>query len=234
MSFDLAVCYTPIAMTAAQATAYHSHINRDWIVIERRQEFDDFMHDLMATYPDLRSPSDPDPSPDDLPMGFLWTVADLLALPKPTQEQIDASLQREPAPDNSPWSSNLAPLGTTLSLGITWSRVEATAPGVFAIARRHGLTVYDPQSATVDVPAHLQGREDPDALAVHLTLRIAGQPPALAATLEMDGRLRRRRLGRQKARGARAGADIARGKTAVPSTNSTIRRVWRRPSYLFR
>jgi len=189
MSFDLGVWYVSFAMSQAQAEAYYQHLNQDWVVVERKPQFDVFLKELTDRFPDLRSPSVPAPSPDEVPDALLMTAEDLRASPPPTQQQWDEINKRKPVPDNSPWAVGLGPTGTAISLSLIWSRVEQTTPAIYTLAQRHGLTVYDPQENTVTVPAQLSGHADPDALKVHLVLRIAGKPPALDVRLALDGAL---------------------------------------------
>jgi len=100
MSFDLGVWYMSVAMSQQQAAEYYQHIGSNWVVVERNPQFDSFLKDLTGQLPDLRSPSDPPISPDNVSPALLHTIDDLKALPPPTQAQLD-SLQ-EPA-----WSQRL-------------------------------------------------------------------------------------------------------------------------------
>src|SRR5882757_3599461 len=134
-SFDLGVWYSDAAMDVTEAASVYNHINYDWVVVERQPEFDAFLSELTARFPDLRSPSEPAVSPDAPPGSFLRTLDDLKT--PPSEEQIRQMQSQEPPPDDSPWQDTLEPTGSTITLTINWDRVEETMPVIYQLAARH-------------------------------------------------------------------------------------------------
>lgn len=186
-SFDLGVWYSDATMDVMEAAAVYNHINYDWVVVERRPEFDAFLRELTAQFPDLRSPSEPPISPDSPPGSFLRTLDDLRT--PPSEEQIRQARRQEPAPDDSPWQDTLAPTGSTITLSINWDRVEATVPVIYQLAARHGLMVYDPQSNILTVPPKISRTGPSEIAEAHLKMHIRGKPPALEVVLTLDGKV---------------------------------------------
>jgi hypothetical protein len=186
-SFDLGVWYSDAAMDVMQASAVYNHINYDWVVVERRPEFDAFLSELTARFPDLRSPSEPPVSPDAPPDAFLKTLDDLKT--PPSEAQIRQMQSLEPPPDDSPWQDTLEPTGSTITLSINWDRVEETMPVIYQLAARHGLMVYDPQSNTLTVPPQIPRSGTSEIVQAHLKMHISGKTPDLDVVLTLDGKV---------------------------------------------
>jgi hypothetical protein len=185
MSFDLGVWYSDAPMTRQEASAFYHHINGDWVVVRRNAEFDAFFRELLARFPD-RAPGAPLPDPDQPPAAMTTTMAEIMAAPKPTAEEIKAFSRDFPRPDNSPWAAGLVPEGSAIALSISWSRVGEVAPVVQELAERHGLVFYDPQSGEVALPPALQNRAiGPRTSQDVLTVRIDGSGSALDVRISL-------------------------------------------------
>jgi hypothetical protein len=186
-SFDLGVWYSNAAMDVMEAAAVYNHINYDWVVVERRREFDSFLSELTTRFPDLRSPSEPPVWPDAPPDAFLKTLDDLKT--RPSDERIRKTQSQEPPPDDSPWQDTLAPTGSTITLSINWDRVEETMPVIYQLAARHGLMVFDPQSNILTIPPQIPRTGTSEIAQAHLKMHISGKPPALDVVLTLDGKV---------------------------------------------
>jgi hypothetical protein len=186
-SFDLGVWDSDGAMDVTEAAAVYNHINYDWVVVERRPEFDAFLKELASRFPDLRDPSEPAASPDAPPSEFLETLDDLRA--PATKEQIRQVRSDVTLPDNSPWQERFEPTGSTITLSINWDRVEETMPVIYQLAARHGLMVYDPQSNTLTVPPQIPHSGSSELARAHLKMQVSGKTPALDIVLTLDGKV---------------------------------------------
>jgi hypothetical protein len=186
-SFDLGVWYSDAAMDVMEAAAVYNHINYDWVVVERRPEFDAFLSELTARFPDLRSPSEPAVSPDAPPASFLRTLDDLRT--PPSEQRIRQTQSQEPPPGDSPWQDTLEPTGSSITLTINWDRVEETMPVIYQLAARHGLMVYDPQSNTLTLPPQIPCTGTSEIAQAHLKMQISGKTPALDVVLTLDGKV---------------------------------------------
>jgi len=186
MSDDLGVWYSDSAMTRQEAAAFYRHINRDWVVVRRHPAFDAFWTELLARFPNLgNAPADPDEPPESM----LQTMDDIRRLPPPRPEQLEAirHVVLDPEEDKSPWAAALKPEGSAVALPIRGSRIGETEAIVHALAARHGLVVYNPQSE-VTLPAALLRSPACSATKPGPVLRVAGTAPSLAVTISLDGR----------------------------------------------
>jgi hypothetical protein len=188
MSFDLGVWYSDVPMTNAVALAYYEHINSDWVDVCRRAEFDGFLSELVARFPDLRSPDDPPADPDDPPDSLLTSAAELKAAPPRGPESMAALQKKRPAPVESPWAATLGPIGSSIALSITWDRVREVAPVVVKLAARFHLIVFDPQADRVFLaPELMGGKPEANLPPPRVTVQIDGDAPKVHAVIKLDG-----------------------------------------------
>ena len=189
-SYDVGVWFSPADLSDAQAADYYGRLGHTVVVVEHRPEFSAFLRELTARFPD-RALGELPVSADAVPLALLMTWDDLKAAPPrpPTPAQIARMENSGAVFDASPWGASLSANGDTTKLPFGWNRVDAVMPVVIAMARRHGLTVYDPQTGKVTNPSSRRSKQDAvNFLTVHLTLRLEGQPPAVNTTLIQDGR----------------------------------------------
>jgi hypothetical protein len=189
MSFDLGVWYSEAPMSVEQAESYYEHINEDWVDLRRQPEFDAFLVQLQARFPDLRSPDDPPADPDEPPSSLLMSVAEMRAAPPPGPEWAEEMQRKRPSPEDSPWAATLSPTGSGIALSLTWSNVAAVAPEIVALAARANLIVYDPQEDRVFIPPALSGRHETAMAPPRVRLEIAGNAPNVHATIMLDDRV---------------------------------------------
>jgi hypothetical protein len=189
VSYAFAVWYSDVPMGPQEALTIYHHLGKDWVVVRRRPEFEAFWQELLSRLPDLQSPGTPPHSLDALP-------PHLLATPDEIRENVGKGAQergrlrmRPPPPDNSPWASDLRPMGSALSMAISGSYIKDTVPILLEMTERHGLIAYDPQTDEVFLPSSLKGSLDPQCVAVRQTLQIHGSPPSLEVRLILDGRV---------------------------------------------
>jgi hypothetical protein len=182
MSFDLGVWYSDVPLTRPQAAEFYRHINTDWVVVRRQPEFDAFLGELLSRFPSFPSVNDVDQPPS----AMLETMDEVKT--PPTAEQPSAWRQQPAPPDDSPWAATLGPRGSAVTLPITGSGL-AVVEVVYALAARHGLIVYNPQSGQVTLPATLHGPSANSSGVPLLTLRIAGEPHALRMKISIDDRI---------------------------------------------
>ena len=189
-SYDVGVWFSPADLSDAQASDYFDRLGRTVIVVEHRPEFDAFLRELTAHFPD-RAPDEAPVSPDAVSPALLETWDDLRAAsPAPlTPAQIASESKNDAVFDASPWGGSLSANGDTMQLPFRWNRVADAMPVVMAMARHHGLTVYDAQTGTVTNPDGRSSQAAAGFLTVHLTLRLEGQPPAVDTTLIQDGQI---------------------------------------------
>ena len=187
-SYDIAVWHSPADFTDVQAAEYYRRLSGHIVVVEHQPEFDAFLRELTAHFPDR--PSDAVPlSVDDVSSALLTTFDDLKMTNlqrRPTPDQIAKSIRDGAVFESSPWGATLSANGDTMSLPFRWSTAETSIPAILAIARQHGLTIYDTQTGRVTNPDRQPTQSVTEFLSVHLTLRIAGQPPAVDVTLIQD------------------------------------------------
>jgi len=189
MSFDLGIWYSDAPMSVEQAQDYYEHINIEWVDLRRRAEFDAFLTQLQARFPDLRSPDDPPADPDEPPYSLLMSVAEMKSAPPPGPEWAEEMRRKRPAPENSPWAATLSPTGSGITLSLTWSKVDAVAPEIVDLAARTNLLVYDPQDGRVFVPPALAGRQEAAMAPPRMRLEIAGNAPDVRAKIALDDRM---------------------------------------------
>jgi hypothetical protein len=188
MSFDLGIWYSEAPMTADEAGAYFEHINSDWVVVRRAAEIDAFLRDLLERFPDGWYPKPPPDSPDDPPIALLQSAAELRATAAAVAANGVPPAWPSEEPEDMPWATSpIAAQGSTVTLSISFSAVQRTAPVVHELAMRHGLVFYDPQSHHVALPRSLADKTTPALPPRRLMLRISGKPPNLGSTLLLDG-----------------------------------------------
>lgn len=175
MSYELAVWYSAGSVRPEEAAEVARHIDHDWVFVRRRQEYDQFLRELLEVYPDDlrgdRPPEDLDAAPEHL----LRTPEEVL---QPVLSAAATGLTSEPAPQlstRSPWASSPEPCGSAVLLSFCREQAEVMT-AVRMMAARHGLVVFDLQTGTITQPATAEGTAVP-ALGPGVTLEIARAAP---------------------------------------------------------
>jgi hypothetical protein len=189
MSFDLGVWYSDVPLTREEAGEFYARLNGNRVFVRRHPQFDAFWSELIARFPDQRSPDDPPADFDELSSNLLQTPAEIKPRPMPDAAAqaafFEAERNKRPVPEDSPWAATLAPAGSAVALPILGSNVRDVAIDVFIMVRRHGLVIFNPQETWVWYPPKLKRRKPRPAPPL-LRLRIAGTTPELAVTIRLD------------------------------------------------
>lgn len=185
MSFDLGVWYSDVPLTSEEAGQFYVSLNRNRVFVRRRPEFDAFWQELVARFPDLRSPDDPPADLDAPPAVMLETPEEQQARssdPAASAAFFEALRNKAPAPEDSPWATTLSPAGASVVMSIVSDRVGEVATEVLAMAKRHGLLLFDPQEPWLWFPPELE-EGAPGVARPVVRLEIAGAVPELKVTI---------------------------------------------------